>query len=226
LGVKTRLNYTKIRSGEANLAKRFTVHGMWRSGPTYKVVLMLSLCAQKYDYKHVSLADGEHNQPAHVKRNRFAQVPALYDSKAKLNLCQSAAILEYLSGALRKYRGRTTEEIVRAREWLFWDFDKLSLGIYRTRAFTLGFRQAPDDVKALYKAEGEAGLDYVEQALQGKLWLAGGKSPTIADIDIYGVIIYAKDGNFDLSKHKNILSWMKRFEALKGYISPDSLPKA
>src|SRR5262245_26543269 len=34
------------------MTKRFTLHGIWLSGPTYKVALMLSLCGEPFDYVH------------------------------------------------------------------------------------------------------------------------------------------------------------------------------
>ena len=43
---------------------RYTLHGFFRSGPTYKVGLMLALAGEPFDYVHVNLREAEHKQPA------------------------------------------------------------------------------------------------------------------------------------------------------------------
>ena len=79
------------------MSARFTLHGIWLSGPTYKVALMLSLCDEPFDYVHMNLAAGAHKQPAYMARQRFGQVPLLEDANNGRCLSQAAAILEYLA---------------------------------------------------------------------------------------------------------------------------------
>ena len=55
---------------------RYTLHGVWASGPTYKVGLFLSLAGEQFDYVHVRMRDGEHKQPAYLSRQRYGQVVA------------------------------------------------------------------------------------------------------------------------------------------------------
>ena len=40
----------------------YILHGVWLSGPTYKVGLMLSLTGQKFDYEFVNLREGAHQK--------------------------------------------------------------------------------------------------------------------------------------------------------------------
>ena len=202
---------------------RFTLHGAWLSGPTYKVGLMLSLCGEPFGYRHVDLRSGAHKQPDHLAVNRYGQVPALQDGD--LALCQSGAILEYLAEVLGKFQGRDLYERARAREWLFWDFDRLAPGIYRSRAIARGFFQAAEPVAAMFRGIGDAGLQVLEDALRTDAWLVG-NGPTIADIDIYGVVHFAPDAGFDLTAYPSIAAWMGRVEALSGFGAPeDILPK-
>ncbi len=58
---------------------RFVLHGLFRSGPTYKVGLMLALAGEPFDYVHVDLPTGEHKQPDYLAKQRFGQVPLLVD---------------------------------------------------------------------------------------------------------------------------------------------------
>jgi glutathione S-transferase len=204
---------------------RYELHGIWLSGPAYKVGLMLSLCGEPFDYVHVNLRAGEHKSPAFMAKQRFGQVPLLIDNGNGRKLCQSASILEYLAEMLGKFAGDTVEETIEAREWMFWDFDRLAPNIYRSRGMRLGLRSMPFDTAAMYFTEGNIALKVLDDHLAGHDWLVG-KGATIADIDLYGVIDYAAAGGFDLAQYKNISAWIARFKALKGFGTPDQiLPK-
>ncbi len=202
------------------MATRFKLYGHQRSGPTYKVALALSLFGEPFEYEHVDLPKGAQKEPAYLVKNRFGQVPCLYDGTH--HFCQSASILQYLAETLKKFDGRNPEEHARIREWMFWDFDRLAPGIYRSRAFALGFRKGEPAVVDNYKAEGEAGLKVLEDHLSKHAWLVGNK-PTIADIDIYGVIFHAAAGGFDLARFSKISDWKRRIESLPGYATPEEL---
>lgn len=206
------------------MANRFTLHGIWLSGPTYKVALMLSLCGEPFDYVHVDLRGGEHKRPEYLEKNRYGQVPSLTDGDT--SFCQSASILQYLAETHGKFDGTTPQDRARIREWMYWDFDRLAPAIYRSRAFRAGFRQADDAVKTMYAEEGKTALTLLNGELGKSAWLVG-DHPTIADIDVYGVVHYLADGGFDLDDYPNISAWRKRFEKLTGFGMPDELmPKA
>ncbi len=207
------------------MSKRFTLSGFWLSGPTYKVGLMLSLCGEDFAYHSLNLRAGEHKSPAFLAKNRFGQVPALEDAKTGLSLCQSAAILEYLAAEMGKFHGEGAAGAARAREWMYWDFDRLAGPIYRSRAQRLGIRAYNQPIMEMYWAEGNAALKVLEEALGKTDWLAGAH-PTIADIDVYGVAAYAPQAGFDLAAYPAISAWMKRLEALPGFIGINDLPKA
>ena len=82
---------------------RFTLHGIFASGPTYKVGLMLNLTGTPFDYEHVDLRSGAHKADAFLAKNRYGQVPSLRDRQTYY--VQSAAILEHLSDSLKKFDG-------------------------------------------------------------------------------------------------------------------------
>jgi len=208
------------------MSARYELHGIWLSGPAYKVGLMLSLCGEPFDYVHVDLRAGEHKSPAFLAKQRFGQVPLLLDKTAGRSLCQSASILEYLAETLGRFAGDTPEERIEAREWMFWDFDRLAPAIYRSRGMRLGLRSMPFDTAAMYFNDGNAALKVLDDHLASREWLVG-KGPTIADIDVYGVVAYATQGGFDLAKYTNISAWIGRLSALDGFGSPEQvMPKA
>ena len=200
--------------------QRFTLHGTMTSGPTYTVGLMLSLCKQPFSYIHVNLREGQHKQPDYLVKNRYGQVPALRDGQTFY--VQSAAILEHLAEVLGKFDGKTNLEKQRVREWLFWQWDKLSVPLFRLRARARGFRQFGDEVRIMYDTETKAALAVLEHELVKSEWIAG-KKPTIADVTGYAVIRYAPEANIDLSPYPNVSAWKKRFEALPGFGTPEQI---
>lgn len=208
------------------MSARFTLHGIWLSGPAYKVGLMLALSGEPFDYIHVNLREGEHKKPDFLAKQRFGQVPLLVDGSNGRHLCQSASILEYLADTLGRFGGATLEERIQAREWMFWEFDRLAAPIYRLRGVRLGFRSVTQAVAETYYQDGIMALQVLDDQLKGRDWLVG-EGLTIADIDVYGVVAYAPQGGFDLSKFPNIAGWMKRIEGKPGFAGPnDLLPKA
>jgi glutathione S-transferase len=201
---------------------RYELHGIWLSGPAYKVALMLSLCGEAFDYVHVNLRGGEHKQSAFMAKQRFGQVPLLVDNGNGRRLTQSASILDYLGEHLGHFSGDTIEEKIEIREWMFWNADRLGPNLYRSRGIRLGLRTVGFDTAAMYFNEGNVALKVLDDHLAGREWVVG-KGATIADIDVYGVIDYAAAGGFDLAQYKNISAWIVRLKSLKGFNTPEQI---
>lgn len=204
------------------MATRFALHGIWASGPTYKVGLMLALTGTPYDYEHVDMLQGGHKSPEHLARNRYGSVPALEDREAGLCLAQSGASLEYLAEVTGKFRPDNVADRARALEWVLWGWDRLARGVYRPRSYKLGFQRASDEVKAHYDGEGAAALKELDAHLAGREWLVGA-APSWADVDLYGVVAYAPQSGQDLTGLANVAGWMSRIEALPGFADVRSL---
>ena len=201
------------------MTARFVLHGIWASGPTYKVGLMLRLTGTPYDYEHVDMMQGAHKSAEHLARNRFGSVPALEDREAGLTLQQSGVALEYIAETTGKFRPASAADRARALEWVLWGWDRLARGVYRPRAFRFGFIKGSEEVKGHYEAEGRAGLQALNAHLVGREWLVG-NAPTYVDVDLYGVVAYAPQAGLELAGLANIASWMARVEALPGYSGP------
>ncbi len=216
---KSKVSAKPVSSGSVN-KQRFTLHGTMLSGPTYTVGLMLALCRYPFSYIHINLREGQHKQPDYLVKNRFGQVPCLRDGQ--VFLCQSAAILEHLAESLHKFDSKIPQEKQRIREWLFWQWDKLSLPLLRLRARSRGFRQFGDEVKTMYTDEARQALNTLDGELAKSDWVVG-KKPTIADIGIYAVVRYAGEASLDLSPYTRVLDWKKRFEALPGFGTPEQI---
>lgn len=200
--------------------QRFTLYGSMLSGPTYTVGLMLSLARHPFSYIHVNLREGQHKQPDYLVKNRYGQVPTLRDGQ--MFLVQSSAILEYLAETLGKFDGKSTLERCRIREWLFWNWDKLALPMFRLRARARGLRQFGDEVRSMYDTEAKAALAVMEHELGKTEWVAA-KRLTIADIAIFAVLRYAPEAGVDLAHYPHVTAWKKRFETLPGFGTPEQI---
>jgi glutathione S-transferase len=208
------------------MAARFRLNGHFASGPTYKVALMLALAGEPFAFKLVDLAKGEQRQPDYLAKARFGQVPCLEDLQNGRRLVQSAAILDYLSDRLGRFGGGSYDERLNAREWLFWDFDRLASPLYRTRLIAIGLYKAPPDVEADLRRLIGLALKMLDGHLAGRDWIVG-DNPTIADIDVYGVLAYTDDAKVDLSEFPAVAAFKARFEALPGFMPPsDLVPRA
>ncbi len=203
----------------------YKLHGIWLSGPTYKVGLMLALTGQKFDYEHVNLREGAGQKPEYKAKSRWGQVPCLTVTSTGRHLTQSAAILGYLALTTGKYAGANADEQQEIREWLLWNADRLGPPVYRSRAAKAGFRKFDAATVEMYTTEGNAALKILDEHLKGRDWIVG-PAATIGDIDAYGVLLYAPEAGFNLADYANISAWMKRVEALPGFGKPDAiLPK-
>lgn len=204
---------------------RFTLHGIFASGPTYKVGLMLNLTGTPFSYEHVDLRSGAHKADAFLAKNRYGQVPVLDDHEKDECLCQSSVILDYLADETGKFGGKDRSARLRAREWQLWGAGVLTTGIYRTRAAKLGFFKFPEQVAEANFQMGTNALKELNGLLDGRDWLVGA-GPTIADIDIYGIAAYAPQAGIDPAPFAHMRKWMARMEALPGFKSVDNcLPR-
>ena len=200
----------------------YILHGSFLSAPTYKVGLMLALTGQPFDYRHVDLSKGQHKTPDFLALNRYGQVPVL--QHGSLTLCQSNAILEYLAEQTGRFGGGDPVERQRCREWLCWSMDRLEPGLFRTRFFERFVKPDPA-VHAYMRKNGEMGLGVLNDLLQGRDWLVG-SAATYADIGVFGAVVHAAEGKFDLGAFPHIAAWQQRVAALPGFQLPyDLLPK-
>ncbi len=199
---------------------RFTLYGNANSGPTYTAALGLALSRHPFSYIHVNLREGAHKQADYLVKNRYGQVPALRDGN--LMAVQSAAILLHLAESLDKFNSKVPLEKQRIREWLFWQWDKLAVPVFRLRARARGLRQFGDEVRVMYDTEAKTAIAVLEQELTKSVWIAARK-PTVADIGIYGVLRYAPEASIDLSHYPHVMAWKKRIEEMPGFATPEQL---
>lgn len=197
-----------------------TLHRFPLSGHAHRAELFLSLLGLPATLVDVDLRAGAHKQPAFLELNRFGQVPVLVDGADVI--ADSNAILVYLA---RRYGGEQwlpSEPLLAAQveRWLSVAAGQIASGPARARLITVfGARYNPEETIA----NAHALLKVVEAELQGRDWLVGGR-PTIADVAGYTYIAHAPEGNVALDAYPNVRGWLRRIEALPGFVPMQSTP--
>ena len=153
----------------------------------------------------------------YLKLNPNARIPTLIDGD--LVLWESMAINLYLA---QKYDGpvhcASPETLGLATQWSFWamlEVEHLLLDLLEHRALLAEFARDPSAVERnelLLKRP----LTVLNDALAGNEYLAG-NSFTVADLNVAGILIWAKMARLDLSAHPNLTRWLNACLARPAY---------
>ena len=185
-----------------------------RSGHAHRVELMLSLLQLPTELIFVDLAKGAHKQPEFLALNAFGQVPVIDDQG--VILADSNAILVYLAQKYGNGRWLPTDPIgaAKVQRWLSVAAGPLAFGPARARLITVfGASFNAEEVIAY----SHTWLKVIDQELAKSAYLTGSE-PTIADVAAYSYIAHAPEGNVSLEDYANVRAWLKRIEALPGFV--------
>ena len=194
--------------------KPIRLHGFPISGHSHRVELMLSLLKLPYEVVKVDLPNNAHKQPAFLAMNPFGQVPVIQDGD--ITLADSNAILVYLASKYADGKWLPGEPVAAAnvQRWLSIAAGEVAYGPAKARVVVLFKLQVKTDDEItrahdLFKV--------MDSELKKKRFLVGDK-PTIADIANYTYIAHAPEGNISLAAYANLSAWLKRIEALPGFV--------
>ena len=187
------------------------------SADCYKVRLMLSLLGLDYEPVPVDVMAGEHKSEKFLALNPFGQLPVLVDESVTLRGSHAALVflaLKYSEGNWMPADPIGAGEVM---QWLSVAANDMQHSLneaWLVAAFNIG-----TDLEGA-QARAEAVLDIMEQHLQTRDWLALGQVGrlTVADVACYPYIAVAPDGKIDLTPYTAIQAWMKRVEALPGFV--------
>jgi glutathione S-transferase len=162
----------------------------------------------------VDVRGGEHRREPFLKLNPFGQVPVLDDNGTVL--ADSNAILVYLATRYDDGRWLPRDPVGAAavQRWLSVAAGEIAFGPARARLATLfGAPVAADE--AIARAQQLFAV--MEPMLAAAPFLAG-TSPTLADVAAYSYIARAEEGNVPLAPHPALTAWLRRVEALPGFV--------
>lgn len=185
------------------------------SGHSHRARLFLSLIDQPVEIVTVDLTKGEHKSPDFLKLNSFGQLPVLEDEGVVV--ADSVAILIYLAKKFSRtdWLPEDAEGAARVQRWLSVASGEIAYGPSAARLITLfGAKLNADEV---IKRSHDI-LKLIDEELASRFWIAS-NLPTIADVALYSYIAAAPEGNVDVSGYPGINAWLKRAEALPGFVA-------
>lgn len=184
------------------------------SGNCYKVRLFAALTGIDLALEPVDIPGGAHKRAPLINLNPWGQLPVLEDGEVVLR--DSQAILVYLAG---RYGGdqwwpASAAEQGEVMQWLSMAANEMHHGpdiirVIEKFGFPLNKEQA--------LANCERVLPLLEQHLSEREWLAL-ERPTIADCAVFPPLALIGEGGVSLEQCPAIQAWIKRVQALPGYI--------
>ncbi|MCE4222932.1 glutathione S-transferase [Methylobacterium sp. C25] len=184
------------------------------SGHAHRAHLFLSLAGIPHELVVLNLAQGEHKTESFLKLNRLGQVPVLVDGDVVVP--DSIAIMVYAAKKFGKtdWLPEDPAEAATVQRWLSISTGQIFNGPCMARLITL-FGAKSNPPEAIERAH--AILEVIDAELAERDWIALSR-PTAADAACYSYIANAPEGDVDLSGYANVLAWLKRVEALPGFV--------
>lgn len=200
---------------QAAPAQALKFYDFEKSGHAHRARLMASLLGLPYELAPIDLLGGEHKQAPFLALNPFGQVPVLADGDTIVS--DSTAILVYLA---KKYGDESwfpndPAEAAEVQHFLSIASGEVFRGPCSARLITVF--NAPLDHEAS-KATAYHLFEILDAHLANRRFVATNHR-TIADVACYSYIAHAPEGDVSLEKYSNIRSWLKRVEALPGFIA-------
>src|SRR6266702_7719327 len=190
------------------------------SGHSHRARLFLSLLGIEHQSIQVDLAAAEHQSAEFLKLNRFGQVPVLVDGDT--TIADSNAILVYIARKFGKtdWLPQTPALEAAVQRWLSVAAGEIAFGPAAARLITVfGAKYNAEELIA----RAHRILKLIDEELAGREFIAQ-PHPTVADVALYSYIARAPEGNVDLSFYPNVNAWLRRIEALPGFVEFQKTP--
>lgn len=183
------------------------------SGNCLKVKYTADRLGLDYTWEPVDIMRGESRTDAFLALNPMGQVPVVVLDDGR-TLAQSNAILQYLAEGTDLLPGDAYDR-AKVAEWLFWEQYSHEPYIAVCR-FHMVYRGEPKETREAWRVErGEAALDAMDRALDGRTFLVGA-SLTVADIALLAYTRLAGQGGFNLASRTAVAAWIGRCEDALG----------
>ncbi|MGN1290555.1 MAG: glutathione S-transferase family protein [Bradyrhizobium sp.] len=184
------------------------------SGHAHRARLFISLLGIPHELVDVDLRSAAQKTPEFLALNPFGQVPVLDDDGTIVP--DSNAILVYFATKLGRtdWLPQDAKGAAAVQRWLSVAAGDLAFGPAAARLVTVfGAKFNPEDVIA----RAHVMLKRLEAHLADRDWLVG-TQPTIADVALYSYLSSAPEGNVDLSAYARVNAFLRRIEALPGFV--------
>src|SRR5262245_29337354 len=157
------------------------LYGHPESGHTYKVALTLELAGIAFEYRWVDVFVPREQRAADFQAaSRHGEIPVLVDDGNPM--VQSDAILLHLAAKHRTLGGEDPVRLGQAREWLFWEANRIGLSLPNLRHYLrFADARAPTDVLDWLRARLQLDLHRLEKQFASAQYVTG-FDLSIADI--------------------------------------------
>ena len=193
------------------------IYGDVRSGNCYKLKLICALLSLEHEWQAVDIMAGETRSDEFLALNPNGQIPVCVTDDGEV-LTESNAILYYLAqGSVYWPEDRLAQ--TRVLEWQFFEQYTHEPSIAVARFIKL-YQDMPEHRRDEYQQKIKAGyraLNLMETHLTRHEFLVA-ETCSIADVSLYAYTHVAGEGGFELDAYPALDAWMKRVEALPGYI--------
>lgn len=190
------------------------VYGADLSSPSNKIRFVANFLGLEYEYKRISLRDGEHRTPEFLRINPVGKIPVMDDDG--FVLFESDAIMRYLAG---KKKSSVYPADVKPRavvdQWI--SFITIHIGgslskVLFNRVFA-PFAKVERDPRSE-----QDGLNFLERYLPiiekqlGKNKYIAGSELSLADFDLLANLDPAEVAGVSLEKYPNIIQWRNQLK--------------
>lgn len=189
----------------------YIIYGDRVSGNCLKVKWTADYLGADYEWRDLSVVDGETRTESFLEINPAGQVPAVVLPSGQ-TLAQSNAIILYLN---QVFDGDLLpdDDYLRGKvfEWLFWEQYSHEPAI-AVRRFQKAYLKKPDDeIDPALLTKGHAALSHLERLLSENRYIVGG-ALSLADIALLAYTRTAPEGGFSLDPYPSIRAWIARAE--------------
>lgn len=203
------------------MSRSLTLYGHPDSGHAYKVGLMLTVAGLPYDY-HVIDINAPHTTRPEPFRSlaRYQEVPLLVMNGTAY--VQSDAILCAVAEATGSFGGENPDRMARAREWLFWEANRLGMSLPNLR-YARKFSMASYNDGALTWLQARYDLDIrrLERELSDGRNFVLDDAPSIADFSLCGYLFFADEAKVVVPP--KVKAWLTRISQLPNWRAPYEL---
>lgn len=184
-----------------------------RSNNCFKIKMLLDILNYPYEGVSIDILKGETKQANFLEVNPQGKLPVLITDDQQ-TLIESNAILFYLAQDT-DYFPKNIWAQSQIMQWMFFEQynHQPNIAIARVIKKYLGLTSENQAEYDRMMTEGYKALAIMEVHLGNQPYFVEEK-PTITDLALYPATVVAEEGGFELSKFKNIVSWLRRIEKL------------
>jgi glutathione S-transferase len=199
----------------------YTLFGHPESGHSYKVKLALEVAGMAHHYHVVDIGLPHQSRPEPFRSlATYGEVPVLlYQGRGYV---QSNAILLFLAEQSGQFGGESPSRLAHAREWLFWEANRLGMSLPHLRFARRFDAQAyPNGALLWFERRYAADIERLERELSDGRRFILDDQPSVADFSLCGYLFWADQAG--VSVPPGVTAWLERISQLPGWVAPYTL---